>query len=86
MGNVKKSEKIRIFAHTTSITTIFSMKKFLSFALSFLIVWALVTGGCYMLGLHDSDLNYCISIGFAGALGGTFGPIIAAWVSKKIKK
>ncbi|MDE6514402.1 MAG: hypothetical protein K2L05_09510 [Muribaculaceae bacterium] len=62
------------------------MKKFLSLTLSFLIVWALVSGGCYMLGLHNSDPGYYISIGLAGALGATFGPILAAWVGKKLKK
>ncbi len=67
------------------------MKKFISFALSFLIIWALVTGGCYLLGrgVNGSDLTNLsldISIGFAGALGGTFGPVIAAYISKLLKK
>lgn len=86
MGNVKKSEKIRNFANITRITAIFNMKKFLSFVLTFLIIGALVAGGCQLLGLNGSDLSENIFLGFAGAMGGTFGPILAAWVSKKLKK
>lgn len=57
------------------------MKKNISLAISFLIIWALVTGGCYLIGCFSesdnlSDLSYDISIGFSGALGGTFGPIL----------
>ncbi len=67
------------------------MKKYVSFAISFLIIWALVTGGCYMIGFFSksenlSDLSYDISIGLSGALGGAFGPMIAAYFRKLFSK
>lgn len=58
------------------------MRKYISFAIAFLIIWVLVTVGCYLIGkstgsVYLSDLSYDISFGLSGALGGTFGPI--AW-------
>ena len=68
------------------INITYAMKKFISFLISFLIIWALVAGGTYMIGMHDSDLTYCIGLGFAGALGGACGPIVAAWIGKLLKR
>lgn len=68
------------------------MKKNISFILAFFIVWALIASLCYLLNLilgrnwvTDNWQEYVI-IGFAGALAGIFGPILAAWLSKLLKK
>lgn len=68
------------------------MKKNLAFLLAFCIVWAIAAALCYLLNLiFDHSLfidgwqEYAI-IGFAGAVAGTFGPILAAWISKIFKK
>lgn len=68
------------------------MKKNIIFILAFFIVWALTALLCYILNLilplnlfTDTWQEYVI-VGFAGALAGIFGPILAAWLSKLLKK
>lgn len=66
------------------------MKKYISLAISFLIIWALVSGGCYLIGkftdsVNLSDMSYDISLGFSGALGGTLGPIIWDYFKRYLK-
>lgn len=66
------------------------MKKYISLAISFMIIWALVTGCCYLIGKSTesanlSDLSHDIALGFSGALGGTFGPIIWDYFKRYLK-
>lgn len=68
------------------------MKKDITFLLAFFIVWAFTAFMCYLLNLIlDRNLftngwqEYVI-IGFAGAMAGIFGPILAAWIGKFFKK
>ena len=67
------------------------MKKNLAFILAFFIVWALTAFMCYLLNLifgrnwFNGWQEYVI-IGFAGAMAGIFGPILAAWIGKFFKK
>lgn len=67
------------------------MKKYLSFALAFLIVWGLAVGVCYLIGIvfeqnYFMDRTNNIVLGFSSALGGIFGPVIVAYIEKVIKK
>lgn len=68
------------------------MKKNLTFLLAFFIVWAFVAFMCYLLNLIlgrewiTGDWREYIIIGFAGAMAGIFGPILAAWFGKLFKK
>ncbi len=68
------------------------MKKNISFLLAFVIIWAFTAFMCYLLNLI-LDRNWFangwqeyVIIGFAGAMAGIFGPILAAWISKCLKK
>lgn len=67
------------------------MKKNLSLALAFMIVWVVVSGICYLIGIVF-DKEYFLNptndiyLGFSSALGGIFGPILTSYISKKIKK
>ncbi len=68
------------------------MKKDITFLLAFFIVWAFTAFMWYLLNLIlDRNLftngwqEYVI-IGFAGAMAGIFGPILAAWIGKFFKK
>lgn len=68
------------------------MKKNITFLLAFFIVWAFSAFMCYLLNLildrnwfTDGWHEYVI-IGFAGAVAGIFGPILAAWICKFSKK
>ena len=68
------------------------MKKKLSLLLAFLIVWVLSAFMCYLLnlifdreGVTNVWQEYAI-IGFAGALAGLFGPILAVRIGKIFKK
>ena len=70
----------------------FVMKKNLTLLLAFCIVWAFTAVMCYILNLI-LDRNWFINgwqeyviIGFAGAMAGVFGPILAAWIGKFFKK
>ena len=60
--------------------------------LAFSIVWAFAALMCYLLniifGRHwfSGDWREYLIIGFAGAMGGVFGPILAAWIGKSLKK
>lgn len=67
------------------------MKKNVILLIAFFIVWAIVAGACYLLNLifsHSwfSDWHEYVIIGFAGAIASVFGPILAAWIEKVIKK
>lgn len=68
------------------------MKKNITFLLAFFIVWAFIAFMCYLLNLI-LDRNWLtngwqeyVIIGFAGAMAGIFGPILAAWVGEIFKK
>lgn len=67
------------------------MKKNITFILAFFIVWAFTAFMCYLLNLI-LDRNWFngwqeyVIIGFAGAMAGIFGPILAAWIGKFFKK
>ena len=67
------------------------MKKNIAFIMAFFIVWAFTAFMCYLLNLilgrnwFDDWQEYVI-IGFAGAMAGIFGPILAAWIGKYFKK
>lgn len=68
------------------------MKKNITFLLAFFIVWAFTAFMCYLLNLI-LDRNWFangwqeyVIIGFAGAVAGIFGPILAAWIGKFFKK
>lgn len=68
------------------------MKKNITFLLAFFIVWAFTAFMCYLLNLisdrnwFTNDWQEYVIIGFAGAMAGIFGPILAAWVGKIFKK
>lgn len=68
------------------------MKKNLILLLAFLIVWAFTAFMCNLLNLVvdrnwiTGNWHECIIIGFAGAVAGIFGPILAAWIGKFFKK
>lgn len=67
------------------------MKKNLIFLLAFVIVWAFIAFMCYMLSLmfgRDwfADWREYVIIGFAGAMAGVFGPVLAAWIGKMFKE
>lgn len=70
------------------------MKKNIIFIVAFFIVWAFTAFMCYLLNLilgrnlnlFTGDWREYIVIGFAGAMAGVFGPILAAWLGKLFKK
>lgn len=68
------------------------MKKNITFILAFFIVWAFMALMCYLLNLlfgrnwFAGDWHEYVIIGFAGAVAGIFGPILAAWIGKSFKK
>ncbi|MCX4331229.1 MAG: hypothetical protein OSJ24_03415 [Muribaculaceae bacterium] len=68
------------------------MKKNIIFILAFFIVWALIALLCHLLNLIlalnwlPNNWQEYVIIGFAGAMAGIFGPILAAWISKYFKK
>ena len=68
------------------------MKKNLIFIIAFSIVWAFTAFMCYLLNLilgrnlFTGDWREYIVIGFAGAMAGVFGPILAAWLGKLFNK
>ena len=86
------SEILLIFAlemfHHRSLV----MKKNITSLLAFFIVWAFTAFMCYLLNLIldrnwlSSGWQEYIIIGFAGAVAGIFGPILAAWIGKLLKK
>lgn len=67
------------------------MKKNIVFILAFFIVWALTAFMCYLLNLilgrnwFNGWQEYVI-IGFAGAMAGILGPVMAAWIGNFFKK
>lgn len=67
------------------------MKKNIILFVAFIIVWFWLAGLCYLLGLilnrdwFTEYPNYVV-IGFSGAVAGIFGPILAAWLQKILKK
>lgn len=60
--------------------------------LAFFIVWAITAVMYYLLNLllgkngFTNDWQEFVIIGFAGAMGGFFGPKLAAWIGKFFKK
>ena len=67
------------------------MKKNITFILAFFIVWALAAFMCCVLNLilgrnRFNGWQEYVIIGFAGAIAGLFGPILAAWIGKFFKK
>lgn len=68
------------------------MKKNLTIILAFCIVWVSTGVLCYLLNLlldrswFNNGWEEYVIIGFAGAMAGTFGPILAAWIGKLFKK
>ncbi len=64
------------------------MKKNIIFIIAFFIVWVFTAFMCYLLNLvlgrnlFTGDWHEYIVIGFAGAMAGVFGPILAAWLGK----
>lgn len=68
------------------------MKKDLTIILAFCIVWVSTAVLCYLLNLlldrnwFNNGWEEYVIIGFAGAMAGTFGPILAAWIRKLFKK
>ncbi len=68
------------------------MKKNLTILLAFCIVWVSTAVLCYLLNLvldrswFNNGWEEYVIIGFAGAVAGTFGPILAAWIGKLCKK
>ena len=68
------------------------MKKNITFVFAFISVWAFSAFLCYLLNFIlgrnwlTNDWREYIIIGFAAALAGVFGPILAAWIGKLFKK
>ncbi|MDE6468749.1 MAG: hypothetical protein K2L28_07635 [Muribaculaceae bacterium] len=68
------------------------MKKNITFILAFFIVWAFIAFMCYLLNLvldrnrFTNAWQEYVIIGFAGAMAGIFGPVLAAWIGKFFKK
>lgn len=67
------------------------MKKFLSFTIAFCVVWFAVAGLCLLIGnVFNIDFlqgrAHYVQIGLAGAIAGLFGPLLAAYVDKLVKK
>lgn len=67
------------------------MKKSVLLVVTFFVVWALVAGACYSLNLlfrqnWFDDWHEYVVIGLAGALAAMFGPVLAAWFDKMLKK
>ncbi len=68
------------------------MKKNLSLLLAFVVIWAFTAFMCYLLNLilaqnwFTNGWQEYVIIGFAGAMAGIFGPVLAAWISKLVKK
>lgn len=69
-----------------------NISKNISFLLAFFIVWAFCVFMCYLLNLIlgrnviTNSWHESVIVGFAGAMAGIFGPILAAWISKRFKK
>lgn len=68
------------------------MKKNIAFILAFFIVWAFTAFMCYLLNLVlgrnwvTNGWQEYVIIGFAGAMAGIFGPILAARIGIFLKK
>lgn len=68
------------------------MKKNFPLLLAFFIVWAFTAFVCYLLNIildrnwFTNGWQEYVIIGFAGAIAGIVGPILAAWIGKCFKK
>ncbi|MDE6541333.1 MAG: hypothetical protein K2L74_04915 [Muribaculaceae bacterium] len=71
------------------------MKRIVVYFLAFSIVFAAMVGACYLINLfvglvfHQSwfaGWREYVVIGFAGAMAGTFGPVLFALIEKRFKK
>ena len=68
------------------------MKQKISLILAFFIVWAFTAVICDLLNLlldrngFTNGLQEYVIVGFAGAMAGIFGPILAGWIGKFFNK
>lgn len=66
------------------------MKKNILLFIAFTIAWAALIAAAYLLNIlfnqnwFDGWQEYVV-FGLSGAVGGVFGPILSAWLMKKLK-